>query len=314
MNPKTTTVTSFSKLKPSAKVDKMTDLVHGNITSLQNVLTWISTLPDTQRMFRISSDILPLYSHECAKPVYDEVEIRNMIETGFSQIGEFARLHDIRLSMHPGQYCVLNSVNRESFVHAVDEFEYHSRLMEMMGYDTGWHPHGASINVHIGGKEGGIENFLKGVNTLSATAQNLITVENDEYSYGLDDLMAVSDKVAIVLDIHHEWIFSGGKYIQPDDARVEVVKDSWRGVRPLGHLSTSRENVLRNHDVSQLPKFDVLRDNGFNLRDLRGHSDDCWNTAVNEWAISHLSWMDIEVEAKNKNLASQTLYKQFKNQ
>ena len=34
-----------------------------------------------------------------------------------------------------------------------------------------------------------------------------------------------------------------------------------------------------------------------------------WNSAVNDWALSHLEWADIMVEAKAKNLASIGLYK-----
>jgi hypothetical protein len=43
---------------------------------------------------------------------------------------------------------------------------------------------------------------------------------------------------------------------------------------------------------------------GYKKQKLRAHSDFMWNTAVNEWALSHLSWGDIMVEAKAKNLAS----------
>jgi hypothetical protein len=35
-----------------------------------------------------------------------------------------------------------------------------------------------------------------------------------------------------------------------------------------------------------------------------------WNPEVNQWALSHLAWADIMVEAKAKNLASFELAKQ----
>jgi hypothetical protein len=38
-----------------------------------------------------------------------------------------------------------------------------------------------------------------------------------------------------------------------------------------------------------------------------------WNSACNEWALSHWEWADIQVEAKGKNLASQQLFEFWKN-
>ena len=32
-----------------------------------------------------------------------------------------------------------------------------------------------------------------------------------------------------------------------------------------------------------------------------------WNNAVNDWALSHWEWADIQTEAKMKNLASTQL-------
>ena len=42
-------------------------------------------------------------------------------------------------------------------------------------------------------------------------------------------------------------------------------------------------------------------------RELRRHSDRMWNRAINDWALGHLGWADLEVEAKAKNLASHDL-------
>ena len=37
-----------------------------------------------------------------------------------------------------------------------------------------------------------------------------------------------------------------------------------------------------------------------------------WNKASNIWALTHLEWADIQVEAKGKNLASFALYEEAK--
>jgi len=89
--------------------------------------------------------------------------------------------------------------------------------------------------------------------------------------------------------------------------------DSWRGVRPAIHFSQSREDVLVNHCSKTLPSLDSLLSQGYRKQKLRAHSDFMWNTACNEWALSHWEWADIQVEAKGKNLASQQLFEFFQN-
>jgi UV DNA damage repair endonuclease len=116
--------------------------------------------------------------------------------------------------------------------------------------------------------------------------------------------------VALVLDLHHHWIATG-EYIDHRDDRIKRIIDSWRGVRPVVHFSTSREDVLVGHDCTNRPQLDSLLIEGYKKQKLRAHSDFAWNRACNEWALEHWSWADIMVEAKGKNLASQQLYDQW---
>jgi UV DNA damage endonuclease len=63
------------------------------------------------RMLRLSSDLLPFYSHPKIAAVYKDPAIEHQLVEGFAAIGDLARAADIRLSFHPGQYCVLGSEN-----------------------------------------------------------------------------------------------------------------------------------------------------------------------------------------------------------
>ena len=308
LNTKTTTITSLSKMTKGNAMARLLNMVDANLQTLERMITHVSMMPDEKKMIRFGSDILPAYTHEVAQWVYREPAMREIMETGFARVGQIAKDNNIRITFHPGQYCVLNSVNEATYIRAVAEFEYHVDMMRMMGLATGWHPLGCGINIHTGSRAGGIIGLINGINGLSDDAKNLITIENDELSFGLTDLEYVANYAAIVLDIHHEWIFSKGHYIQPDDPRIDYILESWRGVRPVGHYAVSREDVLVGHDPDVLPDFQALRAQGFSLRDLRAHSDMCWSNAANEWALSHLSWMDLEVEAKFKNLARDQLH------
>ena len=140
-----------------------------------------------------------------------------------------------------------------------------------------------------------------------AARLGLVTVENDDDAYGLDDLLPLAPDLSIVVDFYHHWIASAGEYLSPDDPRLDSVIASWRGVRPVSHISQPREDLLVGHSPGLLPDFRELLARGVKRRDLCAHSDLMWNDAMNTRMAEHLAWTDIEVEAKLKNLASTQL-------
>ncbi len=156
----------------------------------------------------------------------------------------------------------------------------------------------------LGAGDPGVEGFRETLPRASRVARDLVTVENDENVFGLDAVLRLADTVPIVLDLHHHWVESGGEYLEPDDPRIARVTESWRGVRPVAHISVSREAVSAACDPDSLPDFPALRAAGHAVRDLAAHSDMMWNRAVNDLVARHLAWADFEIEAKAKNCAS----------
>ena len=305
------TMAYLARQTPAAAYDKLAEVVRHNLAAVRLQIEEVAARPPLERLLRLSSDVLPGYTHPTALPYYSDGDLQAEIERSLGASGEVARAADIRLSMHPAQHAILATAGR-SLDNATADIEYHALVMAMLGYAGGWHPHGASVNVHGGQRALGTAGLRAGLARLSAAARDLVTVENDEVSFGLDDLLPVGDEVAIVVDIHHQWIKTAGEYLQPDDPRIEAVQASWRGVRPLAHVSVSREPLLEGHDPDALPDFGTLLAAGLKARDLRGHSDMMWNRAVNDLVARHLAWADFEVEAKLKNLASQQLADQVR--
>jgi len=209
--------------------------------------------------------------------------------------------------MHPAQHAILATLNPAALDNAVHDIEEHAEIFAMLGYHGGWHPQGASVTVHGGARGAGTAGLRYGLSRLSDSARNLVTIENDETSFGLDDLLDVSDAAAIVVDFHHHWVFTKGEWLRVDDPRIVRIEKSWRGVRPLAHISVSRENVVGDHPADRLPDFAALSAAGHRPAHLRGHSDMMWNRAVNAMVAQHLTWADVEVEAKAKNLAARQL-------
>jgi UV DNA damage repair endonuclease len=279
-----------------------------NITATQKLVDRVGELDENLRMVRISSDILPAYTQSDWSYFWRRPDVVSYLERNFILVGNSARASNTRLSMHPGQFVVLASINEGIVQRSIEEFEYHADMARYMGYGKSFQDF--KINVHISGKQGpeGIRSAYK---RLTPEARNCITIENEENSWGLDDCLDISDIVPIVLDIHHHWIRSG-EYLNPNDDRVVRVVDSWRGLRPVCHYSISREDYLVGHDTSVIPDYLALLDSGHKKQKLRAHSDFYWNTATNEWALSFLKTHDIMCESKGKNLASFALYEQAK--
>jgi UV DNA damage repair endonuclease len=259
-------------------------------------------------MVRLSSDILPVYTHRDWNYFWTRSDVVSYCEQHFRTIGDRARLDDVRLSFHPGQFTVLASASDNIVEASINEFEYHADMTRWMGYGKSFQDF--KINVHISGKKGP-EGIRLAYKRLSPEARNCITIENEENSWGLDDCLSLIDVVPIVLDLHHNWCREG-EYIDADSDSVKRVIDSWRGVRPVLHYSVSREDILVDHCSNTLPDRNLLIESGKNKQKLRAHSDFYWNNAVNDWALSFTDNFDIMCESKGKNLASFKLYDRLK--
>lgn len=310
LNTKTTTVAWLKRQDKAVAERKLSDLSFGNIESVRRLVERVATLPVNLRMARIGSDVLPVYTEPTYSYFYKDSAIRNELSRRFAEVGELARSNDVRLSFHPGQFCVLASASDDIVSRSIEEFEYHVDMARWMGYGSSWHDHGFKINVHVSGRRGpqGIIDILP---RLSPEARNLITIENDENGHGLDDILTLEDHVALVLDIHHHWI-RNAEYIDIQDDRVQRVIRSWRGIRPVLHYSVSREDMLSGHDPATLPDMLTLQKIGHKRQKLRAHSDFYWNDACNQWALGFWSHFDIQAECKSKNLGSFQLYEYSK--
>jgi len=285
------------------------DIMNHNAAAALKMVERVGGMEPERRMVRLGSEMLQGYTEPSWIDWWQRREIQDHCQRIFAPVGDAARRLGVRLSFHPGQFCVLASESDEIVERSILEFEYHADMARWMGYGADWHDHGFKINVHLSGK-GGPAKFLRTLGRLSPEARNLITIENDELTNGLDVTLAVADHVALVLDIHHHWI-NTGEYITPQDPRAQRVVESWRGVRPALHYSVSREDCLVDHVSNVKPDLSALLAQGYKKQKLRAHSDFMWNVAVNEWALTFTDQWDIQCEAKGKNLARDQLYQQW---
>ena len=299
-NTGTTTITWLNRQTKEVAEQKLWDLMVQNLEATKLLVERVGQLEENLRMVRLGSDQLPAYTEPSWSYFWQRRDVMDYCSRVFSNIGDIARANNVRLSFHPGQFCVLASETPDIVNRSIEEFEYHTDMARYMGYGRTFQDF--KINVHIAGRRGpqGIKDVMQ---RLTPEARNMITIENDEISWGIESSLELVDTCALVLDIHHHWIKTG-EYIENTDDRIKKISDSWRGVRPVIHYSLSREDYLVEHTTHERPAYDALMTSGYKRGKLRAHSDFYWNDAVNNWAITHSSWADIMCEAKGKNLAS----------
>ena len=303
LNGRSTTMRWLREHKLEAE-QRQWDIMNHNARAALLLVERVGSLPAHLRMVRLGSEMLQGYTEPDWKAWWQRQEIQDHCANIFAPVGARARELGVRLSFHPGQFCVLASESDEIVERSIEEFEYHADMARWMGYGRTFQDF--KINVHISGRKGpaGIQSALK---RLSPEARNCITIENDEMSWGIDASLELARDCALVLDIHHHWIKTG-EYIENNDDRVKKITDSWRGVRPVVHYSVSREDILVGHSRSLRPALGALMESGCKLR---AHSDFYWNDEVNQWAATFAEYADIMCEAKGKNLASRAFADNF---
>jgi len=182
-------------------------------------------------IFRLGSNFIPFASHRAFKK-----EWLSPIEEILRQTAPKIREFQIRITMHPGQYVVLNSPKREVVEASLRELEYHFWVLECLGIGRE-----GVVVIHGGGVYG---DKRKSLELLRKTLRNhswlieRLAIENDEKNYTVSDLMTLVDLgVPIVFDHYHH-------RLNPSNFCVKELISSWKGRIPEVHLSSSPK---RNH-------------------------------------------------------------------
>jgi UV DNA damage endonuclease len=142
------------------------------------------------RMYRLASGLVPYGSHPELPQFHDQV---GECTAELAALGERARVADLRLSFHPGQYVVLNSENPEVRRAAARDLELQAAVLNAMGLDEE-----AVVVLHVGGGAGGTEaaldRFRAGFEQLGERARARLVLENDDRRFGLADVLALSER------------------------------------------------------------------------------------------------------------------------
>jgi len=228
-------------------------------------------------LFRVGSTLLPLFDK-----IAEDARYAGLIDEAVTALRSaqpaFAGL---RLTMHPGQFVVLNSDSDSVVQNSIRELSYHAMVMDNLGAATTTN---FAINIH-GGKRGSPDRLLRSIDALPDNVRSRLTLENDENCWSVADLLPISaaSGVPILFDSHHHVFNDGG--MSGEEAMLAAASTWSKDIRPLQHLSNTEPGL-----------------EGGNFTERRAHS----------WAIHMIpdyqksyyaaGQCDIEMECKGKNL------------
>jgi UV DNA damage endonuclease len=257
------------------------------------------------RMYRMSSQLAPYASHPDLPQFHRQIE---ECAERLAAVGADACRRDIRLSLHPGQYTVLNSTRDAVRAAAVAELEVQAALLDGLGQ-----PPEAVAVVHVGGAEAGVaaslQRFARGFEKLSDRARARLVIENDDRSFDLSDVLELHRMcgVPVVWDVlHHRCL---DREAIPDDEALGAALSTWPvGVTPKIHLSSPRLDITE--DTRKVGRRVERR---LVLPALRAHADlidPVGIEALLRYAGGDRDF-DIMLEAKGKDLALLALRRQL---
>ncbi len=222
------------RLKSYSK-ERLKIVVENNINCLLKILHF--NIEHNILFFRISSDIIPFASHPICR-----FKWQNYFKDSFKEIGDLIKNNNIRISMHPDQFNVVNSKDSNIFKRTHREILYHAQVLDLMGLDKS-----AKIQIHVGGvygdKERSIERFIKRYETLDSSIRSRLVIENDDKSYTLLDCLKINKaiNIPILFDVLHHEINSSGESLAE---AFKKISKSWgrRDGLPMVDYSEQRRS------------------------------------------------------------------------
>jgi len=241
---KTFRLASYSK-------KRFTDTVTNNLRCLQHILSF--NLNHNILFFRISSDIIPFASHSVLN-----VDWKAYFSDILREIGRFIHENNMRISMHPDQFIVLNSKRKEVVQRSVQELVYHSSFLDSLGLGFS-----SKIQLHIGGvygeKEESMNRFVKNFDLLPIPVKKRLVIENDDRSYSAKDCLQISKQIHIpvLFDVLHHQLNNHDEQMQNI---FRLIAETWNandGI-PMVDYSSQEKNGKKGKHANHIDHDDFI--------------------------------------------------------
>ena len=187
-----------SVMQRNATPEKLTEVIAHNLEALEKMVDY--NIANDIRLYRISSDLIPFGSSPVNALDWPEIH-----KEAFDRIGAKIRNSGMRVSLHPGQYTVLNSPTEDVVERAIEDLIYHDKILTALGTDKK-----NKIVLHVGGiygdKEAALDRFADNFQRLPETVQNRLIIENDDRLYNIEEVLGLANRLqfpAVYDNLHH---------------------------------------------------------------------------------------------------------------
>ena len=207
--------------RKTATPEHLLSLAGENFAALSNMVDY--NIANQIALYRISSDIVPFGSAEAAQLPWDEV-YQDRLDAIATRIADSG----MRVSMHPGQYTVLNSPDLAVVRRAVEDLSYHARFLDALHLDA---TH--KIILHVGGKYGdpanAISRLVSVYRDLSPAITRRLVLENDGSIFHIAEVLELCHTIGApaVYDNLHNAIHPADPN-KSDSFWVSLCRETWR--------------------------------------------------------------------------------------
>ncbi len=237
-------------------INYLRDKIINNLVLTRDILQW--NIENQILMYRVTSNLFPLVDHpDIIKDFQWRWEEDEEIHLYMKEIKDIVEKNLIRLSIHPDQFTVLNSLNEKVVKNSIKYLQHHYDVLKNLG--------GADIIIHTGGvygdKHASMERFITNFYKLDENIQKMLRLENDDVSYNVDDVLYINSKtlIPIVLDIHHHKCNHQRELTKED---FKKINHTWNktGLIPKMHISSGKmgTNDRRHSDYINCEDYETL--------------------------------------------------------
>lgn len=233
---RTMSIKTFESLEAEERIRRLRSISVDNLYNVYKIILWC--IEKGISLYRLSSDLIPLATYVSQWLWWEDPDIQSMCQ----KIKDIVDEGKIRISMHPDQFCVLNSDRAEVVKISITILEHHNRLSNMVGNRI--------LVLHVGSGAGGktkaMERFIHNFGLLDENIKEKIVLENDDKLFNAEEVLYLCEKLGIpmVLDIHHHNCNHQNDSLQELMPRI---KDTWKGQRPKVHLSSGKSCPTDRH-------------------------------------------------------------------
>lgn len=232
---------------------RLIETVNNNLDCLLEMLKF--NVINNLLFFRITSDLVPFASHPVCR-----FNWLSYFSEQFLAVGTFIKSNNIRISMHPGQYTVINSFDSGIVARSVGELQYHTDLLGALGLDQS-----AKVQIHVGGVYGdkgkSSHRFIDRYHQLEEGIKRRLVIENDDRSYSLDDCLKIYGETGspVLFDTYHNEANKSGFSTADGLAAIAGTWQDHDGIPMVDYSDYRADGTKASHaesiDISNFRRF-----------------------------------------------------------